>query len=59
MKNKIAVALFALAIAVASCSKPSETPDTDGKDSIVNDTTNSNVADTVQVAPADTTAAAN
>jgi hypothetical protein len=55
LKKKLALALCTLFIVAASCnySKPAENPDTDGKDSIENDTTNSAV-DTTQTTPADT-----
>jgi hypothetical protein len=44
-KSKIASTLLIAMVTIASCnfSKPSEKPDTDGKDSIVNDTTGSSV----------------
>ena len=60
MKNKIklalAVTLFAVVTISCNTQKSSEQPDTNGKDSIATDTTNTVVADTVQV-PADSTAA--
>jgi hypothetical protein len=59
MKNKLKLVLAAslVAIAVISCNtKPAEQPDSDGKDSIVTDTTANVVEDTVQVS-SDTTAA--
>jgi hypothetical protein len=58
MKNKLKliVAASLVAIAVISCNtKPAEQPDTDGKDSIVTDTTANVVGDTVQTAVDTTT----
>lgn len=60
MKNTLKVIFAASLVAIAvACTKPAETADTNGKDSITTTTTpdtTATSADTVQ-APADTTAA--
>ncbi|HYC85076.1 MAG TPA: hypothetical protein VEB86_07630 [Chryseosolibacter sp.] len=53
-KFKFIAIIIVLVASIASCNKPADNPDTDGKDSIVNDTTTTNTVQTDSI-PADTT----